>query len=744
MIAASTHETESGPVSSSQRPLPLVGRRDLVTQRIDFQGSPWWVLKDPVGLRYHRLQAEQYRVLCLLDGKRSLKEIRDQLIKEFPSVPVQFSHVQRMITSLHGQGLVLSQRPGQAGPLIRKQQLAWRQSLKQTLTNLMSIRLPGWDPDRTLAWMHGWLGWIYHPLTAVIAVLLVGSAWTLLLVQFDEFVHRLPEFRQFFNWRNLIWLWATLSVTKIIHEFGHGLTCKHYGAECHEMGVMLLVFSPTLYCNVTDSWMLPGKWQRIWIGAAGMLVEVVLSAIAIFIWWFTTPGLLNHLCLNVFFVTTITTVIFNANPLLRYDGYYMLSDWLGIPNLRDKASKQLRDSAAELCLGITTPADSLMPTTSRFWFAIYAVASSLYSWLVLSGILLFLYAVLKPYGLQSIGITLAVMTLVSAIGNVIGNVWRTVAVPRSEPMSRFRMTISAIVVLGGIAAALAIPLPWHIEAPFLIEPHAAAHVYSTIPGQLVSFAIKPGDTVEHGQLLATLSDFEKEDRLQQLESARESQRAEIATLHALELFADHELAVQQLDSIERQIADLQEQLRELKIVAPVSGRTVAAPRTRAPHETTPHRLNEWSGHLNDPANVGCMVASRTHMLSIAPDTRMQALLFLDQAHREDLSVGQEIDIKFEHLADRSYRAIVEEISKEQVEDAPLLLSTKLGGNLPSVTDAQGRERLTSVAYQARVILEQDSDLLKPGMRGEARFLVARRSAANWLWRAFRRTIHFRI
>src|SRR4029078_1998655 len=109
--------------------------------------------------------------------------------------------------------------------------------------------------------------------------------------------------------------------------------------------------------------MLPNKWQRIWIAPAGMIVEVVLSAIAIFVWWFTTPGLLNHLCLNVFFVTTITTVIFNANPLLRYDGYYMLSDWLGIPNLRAKASSQLRSTFSEFCLGIVSPHDPLLPET---------------------------------------------------------------------------------------------------------------------------------------------------------------------------------------------------------------------------------------------------------------------------------------------------------------------------------------------------------------------------------------------
>ncbi|HEY4261247.1 MAG TPA: hypothetical protein VGM98_13865, partial [Schlesneria sp.] len=557
-VLAALPTADASHVPSSRRPLPLQRRLDLVAKSMEFEGSLWWVVKDPVGLRYYRLQAPNYRVLCLLDGNRSLKEIRDELAAEFPSLSLQLSHVQRIITGLYDQGLVVTQRPGCAAPLLRKQQELRQQNLKQAFLNLLSIRLPGWDPEGTLCWLHRGLGWVYHPFTIAIATALVIAAWTLLVVHFDEFVSRLPEFRQFFNWHNLIWLWLTLSCTKVIHEFGHGLTCKHFGGECHEMGVMILVFSPTLYCDVTDSWMLREKSKRIWIAAAGLLVEVVLSAIAIFIWWFTTPGLLHHLCLNVFFVTTITTVIFNANPLMRYDGYYMLSDWLGVPNLREKASRQLSDYFSRLCLGITSPHDPLLPTTGRFWFIAYAIASTCYSWFVTAGVLLFLYEVLKPYQLQSLGIAVAAMSLCGAIGNVLVHVWRLASTPRSEPMSRFRMTTSAVVATAIVAVALLTPLPWHIEAPFLIESHSVEHVFTTVAGQQVSSAVHPGDFVEKGQLLGTLYDFEKEDQLALLEAVRESQRAEIITLHALELTGDHAVAVQQLESIERRIADLRE------------------------------------------------------------------------------------------------------------------------------------------------------------------------------------------
>ena len=263
----------------------------------------------------------------------------------------------------------------------------------------------------------------------MIACITLGlAALSLIIVQFDVFHSRLPEFHYFFRAQNWLWLALTLCVTKVMHEFGHGLSCKHFGGECHEIGVMFLVLTPCLYCNVSDSWMLPNRWHRAAIGAAGMYVELVLASIATFIWWFSEPGPLNYICLNVMFVSSVSTVMFNANPLLRYDGYYILSDILEIPNLRQKASTILNRKLGKWCLGLEEPEDPFLPQRRQWLFATYTVASAIYRWVVTFSILYFLNRVFEPYGLKVLGQAIA---LARCTGLLIQPMWSDVQVFQS-------------------------------------------------------------------------------------------------------------------------------------------------------------------------------------------------------------------------------------------------------------------------------------------------------------------------
>jgi putative peptide zinc metalloprotease protein len=735
----------SSQVPSTQRPIPMQGRNDLVVERVEYRGVGSWVIKDPVALKYHRLQPEQYKVLRLLDGHRNLEQIRDGLQSAFPTLSFAMVDLQHLITDLHNKRLVYSNRPGRGPALVKERRKAKKKKFTSLFKNILYLRLPGWDPEPTLRWMYPLTRWMFHPWAIIFTLLFVSSAYVLLAVKFDQFYSQLPEFQQFFGWPNLIYLWFSLGLAKIIHEFGHGLSCKHFGGECHEMGVMLLVFSPCLYCDASDSWMLKNKWQRFAIGGAGMYIEAIISALSIYGWWYTQPGLLNHLCLNVFFVTAVSTVIFNANPLMRFDGYYMMSDFLEIPNLRPKSDKMLREKFSWYCLGIETRPDPFMPETGKIWFVAFAIAASIYRWFILFGITLFLYTVLKPYDLQSIGIFMAVVSMAGIVSSMAMNVYRILAAPRTEPLSKPKIFATLTVLASVILAAIFIPLPLRVESSFLIEPYEVRHVYVTMPGELVELHVEPGNWVDQDYVLARLLNEELEDQYDTMLVDEKVLVSKVALNLALQDNLQKQITQQELESKRTQIKDFEKQMAHLTITSPVSGRVVAPPRIARPKlDLLRDQLATFHGTPLDPRNANCFLEERTHLLSIAPSDRLVAILLLDQGDRNDVEVGQIVEIMFEHLPDRTYSGTIEKISIGNEEFAPQALSNKGGGELSTVTDASGREKLTSTAYQATVLLDEDAQLLKAGMRGKTRFVVDRRSAWDWTWRYITRTFRFRL
>ncbi|MBS0261403.1 MAG: HlyD family efflux transporter periplasmic adaptor subunit [Planctomycetes bacterium] len=735
----------SGLMPSTRRPVPLHRRADLIVELMEYQRGSYFVVKDPVALKYYRLGPEHYRILELLDGTRSLEEIRDELLERFPYVRPTLGELQMVVIDLHNKGLVYSGRPGQGQVMLEKRRETRKQQIMSTAMNILSLRFPGWDPERTLRWLYPWVRWMYRPEFVFLQLALIGAAYILLASQFNLFRTKLPEFRQFFGWPNLIYLYVTIGAMKVLHELGHGMTCRHFGGECHEIGVILLVFSPTLYCDVSDSWMLKNKWERIAIGAAGMWIESILSSLALFAWWFTHPGLLHHLCLNVFFISSVSTVVFNANPLMRYDGYYMLSDFLEIPNLAEKARRLTQDAFSNYCLGIETKEDAFMPQHGRFWLITYTIASTIYRWVVLFGITLFLYTVLKPYKLQSVGITMAWLSLGGIVGSMITGVVQIIRTPRNKPLSKPHILASLGIVAVVLGLVGSVPLPLHVYAPFLIEPHDVVHVYSAVRGKVVEIKVKPGDPVEKGDILMVLADPEKILQKQELETQLRSQEIEVEKLRRLEQPSRLEVALKQLESIRAQIADHQLKIDELTVRAPVSGKVVAPPRTPEPKDANvAFELHPWKGIPLDPQNEGALIEPRTHLCSIAPDDLYQAVLLVDQSDRNDLHLDQKVQIKFDHLPNRVFDGTINAIAAKHTEFAPGTVTNKAGGTLATVTDSQGRERLTSVAYEATVLLDKHGDRLCAGMRGDSRFRIGHRSPWDWLFRWYRHTFNFRL
>ncbi len=737
-------------VASSSRPLALKMRADLTAHRQRYQGQTYWVVKEPIGLKYFRFQEEEFAVLNMLKEGASLEDIKTQFEKEFAPHKITYQDLQQFIGTLHRSGLVISDAPGQGKQLRKRRDERVRKEFLAKLSNVLAIRFKGIDPDKILNWTFPYVRWFFSKTAAIIIVTMALLALLLVAVQFEEFHSRLPAFESFFGPKNWLLLGATLAVTKIMHEFGHGFLCKKFGGECHEMGVMFLVLTPCLYCNVSDSWMLPNKWHRAAIGAGGIYVEICLASIATFIWWFSDPGMLNHLALRVMFICSISTILFNGNPLLRFDGYYILSDVVEIPNLRQKASKILQQVMGELCLGLEMPEDPFLPQRNHGFFILYTIAAVMYRWFIFFSILFFLNKVFEPYGLKVIGQIIALMGLFGLFIQPLWQLGKFFHVPgRMDQVKWPRFYITAAIAVTIVMVILWIPLPRKVRCAVQIEPRNAEPVYVHTPGQLLEVLKKPGDTVTEGEELVRLASPELEIEMESLRAKLKEYEVQLRNLQ-LQRNQDRKAADQipateaLLNAKRLELEEKEEQYEDLVLRAPIDGTVLPAPFVPE-RARDPRVLPGWTGTVFDDRNRGMFLeVGQTPLVQIGDPAKLEAILAIDQADNEFVDVGQRVEIKLEALPWRVFEGQIDEKSIRDMELADRSMGSQAGGDLATRTDKEGRVIPLDATYQARAEFDDPDGVVGIGYRGKARVRSGWQTLGNRIWRYLARTFHFYI
>jgi putative peptide zinc metalloprotease protein len=735
--------------------LPIRVRPDLAARKQRYQGRVYWVVKDPVGLQYFRFEEEEFAILQMLDGVASLDQIAEQFEAMFPPQTIRTEELQQFIGMLHRSGLVITGAGGQGEQLkklrdekVGKQRLA-------AMSNILAVRFKGIDPNRILDFLNSYLWWFWTKPMLVVNLMLMASAALLILVQFDVFQSKLPSFDSFFAAQNWLLIATVLAVTKILHEFGHGLSCKYFGGECHEMGVMFLVLTPCLYCNVSDSWMLPNRWHRAAIGAGGMYVELVLASICTFIWWFSEPGMLNYLCLNVMFVSSVSTLLFNANPLLRYDGYYILSDVLEIPNLRQKASSILSRKLGKWCLGIDPPEDPFLPQRHQGLFALYSVAAALYRWVVVFSILFFLNEVFEPYGLKVLGQALALASVYGLLVQPLWKLYKYFKVPgRLGKVKRWRFVLSTAVVLAAIAGLVSIPLPTYVYSNLVVQPRDVEGVVVKVTGTLESLGdgVYAGAWVEKDQVLARLSNHELEAAIIELEGEKKLYAERLKSLDIMSRTSDDRERVaalgeiaslrKSMESIDSQLAVQHQDIERLTLRAPRAGVVIPPDIVPEPKDVE-DQLPGWWGTPLEAKNLGATLEQGTKFCSIGDPTKLEARLLIEQDYSSDVTVGQRVKLLLNQSAQYTYSTAIDDIEKgKEVPVAPSRLSSLNGGPLPTQMDSQGVARPLTPHYYAYAPLSQDQVALRVGLVGTAKISIPDRTIAERLYRYAARTFNF--
>jgi putative peptide zinc metalloprotease protein len=737
-------------VNSAMRPLKVRRRPDLQAKRHLYHGRGYWIVKEPVGLNYYRFHDEEYAILNMLDGGTSLQQIKERFQSQFAPQRITLQDLQQFIGMLHRSGLVISQATGQGRQLRRRGDEKKKKELLGKLANIFALRFRGIDPERILNFLNPFTWWFFTVPALILVALMGMSAITLVLVNFQDFRGKLPTFEQFFAAHNWIYLGITMAIVKVLHEFGHGLSCKRYGGECHEMGIMFLVFTPCLYCNVSDSWMLPNKWHRVFIGAAGMYVELTLASIATFMWWFSEPGLFNFLCLSVMFICSVSTVVFNGNPLLRFDGYYILMDILEIPNLRQKATEILKRWFQKNCLGLELQDNPFLPHRSKGWFALYTIASVIYRWVVVFSIMMFLMKVLEPYGLQALGKIVAVAGLTGMIAKPCWDVFKFFRTPgRASKMKQKNVMVSLAVASTVLLAFIFLPLPYHVSCAVEIQPQDAKQVYAMVPGRLINWSKKPGDSVKAGEPIAYLDSISERMMLAQYEGELAEALARVEVLkdrmRSEEARAQLEIEQERVRSRTNLVNEIRDRIAQLTVVAKDEGVIFPPPPKPLPQQfDAEEQLPTWSDSPFDPKNQDAFFAESDLLCLIGDPNSWEAILVIDQHDIDLVKQGHQVEILLESARTSSFAGTIAKISEMDMKEAPENISLQSGGRLDTEMTASGRLKPMSTSYQARVPLEDVELSMRVGYRGQARVYVGWKSIGWRVYRFFARTFRLEL
>lgn len=725
-------------------------RPDLQAQPQTYQGRRCWLVTDPLALKYYRFEEEEYFLLTALDNQTSLEQLVARFQQRFAPQRLHPQDLQQLLGQLHRSGLVLSERSGQGQQLFERRCKTRRQQWWQQLANPLAIRFRGIDPERILRWLEPWTAWLFSPAAFFAAAILLFVASAIILTNFEQFLSRLPEMHDFFAGRNWLGLALVLGLTKVCHELGHALTCRRFGGQCPELGVMLLVFTPCLYANVSDSWRIPEKWKRMAISFAGIYVELLLAALATLVWWSSQPGLVNQLALNVMFVCSVGTLLFNANPLMKYDGYYLLADWLEIPNLKQRASGLVSRALSHWLLGLPGRPDPWLSNSRRWLLWCYALAALVYRWLMTVGILWFLYRLLEPWGLQIIGQGLAAIVLISLVATPVRRLFHFFSIPgRWNLMNRTRLAVTSAACLLFAAGLLWLPLPHHIRCPFYLQPLDGRQLFVDTPGIVVEVLAQPGAQVEAGQPLVRLQALELTAELVRLQGELAAAEAQLKIAQTWS--SSDEAIAEQLpaaraaaEAAERQFARKQLEAAQLTIFAPTQGVLLPA-QPKVSHAASSSRLVQWEGQPLRPGKQGFRLESQTSLGTIAPATgNYEAVLLVSQEETEPLVAGQAVRLALHTAPGSVLTARTGQLSAQPIESIPPALSVKFGGEIPTQTDANRCEQPLSPRFQLASVLTTEHSGALPGGTGVAYIHVGYRSLGARLWRWTLQTFHFEL
>jgi putative peptide zinc metalloprotease protein len=590
---------------------PLL-RPHVELSRQHYRGQLWFVLEDHANNRFHRFAPAAQQAVTQMDGSRSIDEIWQSLDHLGDERPTQDEFIQ-LLAQLDGADLLSTdQRPDLSELSYRAQRQA-RSNFWRRFANPLYLRLPLIDPDRFLTATVG----IARPFWSIWGVLLwlgvVGWGATHAALNWDALTTDLAD--RVLARDNILILVLTFPVLKLLHELGHGYATKICGGQVHEAGIMTLVIMPVPYVDVSASAAFRSRWERAAVGAAGMLVETFCAGLAMMVWTSVEQGPLRAAAFNVLLIAGVSTLVFNGNPLLRFDAYYILSDLLEIPNLGTRATKFWGYLCRRYLFGNRDESSPATAPGETFWFSVYAPLSYAYRMSVMFSIALFVAGQLR-----GLGAVLAIWTVATGVLLPLGrNIWFLL---RSPSLRRNRIRALAVTGFALACAVLllfGIPLPYGTVTEGVVWASPGAEVHAGAEGHVDALLAKPNQMLATGAPIATLSDPLLDARFALLQA----QLHEIQLRYAAVEYTDQTQASilrEQASYFTSEVKEARARRADLNVTSPAAGRFLVD--TPADFGNKYVRRGELIGYVLDPrAATVRIIVPQSEIELVRQDTR---------------------------------------------------------------------------------------------------------------------------
>ena len=712
--------------------------------RQHFRGRMWHVVQDPGSNQFFRLNDAAYHFVALLDGRRTVADVWGTCNEQLGDGAPTQGEVIQLLGQLYTSNLLQAEISPDTHGLFNRYRKRVGREVRGYLSNLMFARIPLLDPDHFLERWVAVFGAVFSWVGGVCWLVLVGTGVYFLLGRTGELG---AQSYDLLNPENLPLLAASFWVVKIIHEFGHAFACKKFGrlaggGEVHVMGIMFLVFVPLPYVDASTAWAFRSKWHRVVVGAGGMFVELAVAAVAAIVWANVGEGTVHALAYNCMFIASVATLLFNANPLLRFDGYYILSDLLEIPNLAHRSRTYLQYLVKRYGWSVRRAQNPAHTAGERAWFVFYGIASTIYRLFILIMILLFLTDRL-PEQLKVVAVVFAVVSAVLWLLVPLGKFARYLATSGELTRVRGRAVLSTVAVLGAIALGLGIwPRPDRYRAEGFVEPVGLAIAHTKTDGYIRTFlptgtAVFPGAAA----LVNRLPDVgDKQEAWEQLNPELVAKHRQLVA-EQMQLRAKWRWAMDmvryntaqalagQMQAKDEQVSRVETDLENLTVRAPIGGTWISPD------------VEQLEGRFLQRGEAVGMVATLDDLLIRATAAQEVGAVLIDLRSR-GIDIPVEIRIK-----GRPYPAFPGTITKILPAGQDQLPSAALGyaagGSVPVRPEDQ--KGLTAVRrfFEIRVVpqpggaLDGDSPVrLLSGQRVVVRFEAPPRPLLGQWWRRF--------